>query len=328
MFTRLKRHVSYRHVVQSLFATIVMYIGITFVIFINQIASNSGTKLSRPAGVEGFLPISALVGLKAWIATGKFDPIHPAGLVILLTAITVSLFLKRSFCSWICPIGTLSEGLAKIGKVVFGRNYTIPKGLDYFLRSLKYIILVFFVTIIFFGMSGADASAFVQTPYNMVSDIQMLRFFQHLSVFGTTVIGLLVLLSLLYENFWCRYLCPYGGLLGLVSLLSPFKVTRNQATCIQCGRCTKSCPNQILVEQAEQIWSPECTGCLNCVQQCPVKATLSFTVSKKQQRSLSPRNIAIALLVMWTLFIVVAKWTGHWETSVTMEMYRALSTGK
>lgn len=326
MFTRLKKHASFRHVVQSLFSIIVMYIGIKFVMFINQIANNSSTNLSRPAGVEGFLPISALVGLRAWISNGNFDPIHPAGLVILLTAIIVSLFLKRTFCSWICPIGTLSEGLAKIGKVVLGRNYTIPKGLDYFLRSLKYIILVFFVTVIFFGMSGVDAAAFVQTPYNMVSDIHMLRFFQHLSVFGITVIGLLVLLSILYENFWCRYLCPYGGLLGFVSLLSPFKVTRNQTTCIQCGRCSKSCPNQILVEQAERVWSPECTGCLNCVQQCPVKDTLTFTVSKRQRRSLSPRSIAIALFVTWTLSIVIAKWTGHWETSMTMEMYKALFT--
>lgn len=323
MLTPMKRPASFRHVIQSLFALIVMYIGITFILFVNQIANNSSANLSRPAGVEAFLPISALVGLKAWISTGSFDPIHPAGLVILLLAILVSLLFKRAFCSWICPIGTLSEGLAKIGRVVFKRNFKIPKGLDYLLRSLKYIILLFFVTFIFFGMSGAEATAFVLTPYNRVSDVEMLRFFQHLGILGLTVIGLIIFLSILYENFWCRYLCPYGGLLGLFSLLSPFKVTRNQITCIQCGQCTKSCPNQILVERADQVWSPECTGCLNCVQQCPVKNTLTFK-TLKMPWSLTPKTVAIAILFIWSLSVVIAKLTGHWETSTTMEMYKTL----
>lgn len=323
MITLIKKHISFRHVIQSLFALVVMYIGISFIIFVNQIANDSSTYLSRPAGVEAFLPISALVGLKAWISTGAFDPIHPAGLVILLVATLVSLFLKRTFCSWICPIGTLSEGLAKIGRTVYGRNFRIPKGLDYLLRSLKYIILFFFVTFIFFGMKGEEAAAFVLTPYNMVSDIQMLRFFQHLSILGIAIIGLIALLSIFYENFWCRYLCPYGCLLGLVSLVSPFKVRRNQTACIQCGRCTKSCPNQIPVDQLDRVWSPECTGCLNCVQQCPVKDTLTFK-ALKMPWSLTPLMVGLALLFIWSLSVIIAKLTGHWETSITTEMYRAL----
>ena len=100
----------------------VVYIGITFVTFIDQV-NHTLPGVNRPSGVEAFLPLSALVGLKAWIATGIFDQIHPAGLVILLAAITVSVLLKRAFCSWICPIGTLSEGLAKIGRMVFRRNF-------------------------------------------------------------------------------------------------------------------------------------------------------------------------------------------------------------
>ena len=122
MFSKLKILVSYRHAVQVLFAMAVVYIGITFVTFIDQV-NHTLPGVNRPSGVEAFLPLSALVGLKAWIATGIFDQIHPAGLVILLAAITVSVLLKRAFCSWICPIGTLSEGLAKIGRMVFRRNF-------------------------------------------------------------------------------------------------------------------------------------------------------------------------------------------------------------
>ena len=316
-------HVSFRHAVQVLFAIAVIYIGITLVRFVNQVEYNSLPGVYRPAGVEAFLPISALVGLKEWISTGIFDQIHPAGLVILLAAISVSVLLKRTFCSWICPIGTLSEGLAKMGKIVIGRNIKIPKWLDYLLRSLKYIILFLFISIIFFGMSGTDAVAFVHSPYNMVADVKMLKFIQNLGTFGMTVIGVLVVLSILFENFWCRYLCPYGGLLGLLSMLSPFKITRTETSCIQCGKCTKSCPNQILVDQANRVWSPECTGCLTCMQQCPVKETLTFK-GPHGRLSLSPKTLALSLLGIWTLAIIIAKFTGHWETSMPMEMYKRL----
>ena len=316
-------HVSFRHAVQVLFAIAVIYIGITFVIFVNQVEYNSLPGVYRPAGVEAFLPISALVGLKEWISTGIFDQIHPAGLVILLAAISVSVLLKRTFCSWICPIGTLSEGLAKMGKIVIGRNIKIPKWLDYLLRSLKYIILFLFISIIFFGMSGTDAVAFVHSPYNMVADVKMLKFIQNLGTFGMTVIGVLVVLSILFENFWCRYLCPYGGLLGLLSMLSPFKITRTETSCIQCGKCTKSCPNQILVDQANRVWSPECTGCLNCMQQCPVKETLTFK-GPQGRSSLSPKTLALGLLSIWALVIIIARFTGHWETSMPIDMYKRL----
>ena len=176
MFSELNKRGWLRHLVQILFAALVLYIGITFIVFVGQVENGALTGVSRPAGVEAFLPISALVGLKAWLSTGNFDPIHPAGLVTFLAIITLSVLFKRTFCSWICPIGTLSEMLAKLGKRVFGRNFLIPTWLDYLLRSVKYLILFFFIWVIFFAMSGASAAEFVQTPYNRVSDIKMLQF--------------------------------------------------------------------------------------------------------------------------------------------------------
>ncbi len=313
-----------RNIVQIVFALLTLYIGVKFYLFTEHYLSlKPSPEVSRPPGVEAFLPISALVAFKAWLATGVFDKIHPAGLVIFLTIIVISILFKKAFCSWICPFGALSEGLAGAGKFFFGRNFKLPKFLDYPVRSLKYLILLFFLNAILFGMSGIQAAAFLKSPYNMIADVKMLQFFQNLSGTSLIIIGFLLILSVLFENFWCRYLCPYGALLGALSIISPFKVSRDRETCIDCGACTKACPNRIEVAKADRVWSPECTGCLNCVNSCPVKGTLEFKAAIKKL-VLSPKVMAVAVIGTWIAFVVAAKLTGHWETSITPEIYAKL----
>ena len=95
--------------------------------------------VARPPGAEGFLPISALISLKYFLLTGIINAVHPSGLFILLAILAVSFLLKKAFCSWLCPIGTLSESLWMLGRKLFRRNLTLPRWLDYPLRSLKYI---------------------------------------------------------------------------------------------------------------------------------------------------------------------------------------------
>jgi polyferredoxin len=318
------KHFRLRNLVQVCFALLLLYIGVQFIRFVNYYNDfGFSSPVARPAGVEGFLPISALVALKAWISTGVFDKIHPAGLIIFLAILTISLLVKKSFCSWLCPIGTLSEGLAKIGRFFFGRNFHVPKVLDYILRSLKYLILFFFANVILLGMSGETAAAFLNSPYNMLADIKMLNFFLNLSGLAFFVVGILVILSVLFENFWCRYLCPYGALLGLISMASPLKVTRNAETCIGCGACTKACPNRLEVAETKRVWSPECTGCQNCVSACPVKETLEFKPSFIN-KALSPKLVAVAVIGIWLLFVITAKLTGHWQTAITSDIYQQL----
>lgn len=319
-----KKNFPWRRLVQLLFALIIIVIGIQFIRFVDAYLQPAGAVLpTRPAGVEAFLPISALVALKAWIGTGTFDTIHPAGLVIFLAAMGTSLVLKRAFCSWICPIGTLSDALAFIGRKLFKRNFQPPKWLDYALRSLKYILLFFFVVFIFIGMSGRAAQSFLQTPYNMVADIKMLQFFFNLSILGISVLGVLAIASVFIQNFWCRYLCPYGALLGILSFLSPFKVKRNSETCIGCAQCTKACPNRIPVHQLATVRSVECTGCLNCVEACPVKDTLELKPPKTSKK-LSPLMMGITLMVTWIMIISLAKFTGHWNSAISPDLYKSL----
>jgi polyferredoxin len=260
--------------------------------------------------------------LKLWISEGIFDPVHPAGLVIFATALLMSLLLKKSFCGWVCPVGALSELIYKIGAKIFGRNFRIHRYADYLLRSLKYLLLGFFLNVVIIKMSSKGIAAFLGTPYWKVADIKMLFFFTDMTVLTMIVLSSLVVLSLFFKNFWCRYLCPYGALVGLLSYLSPVKISRNEEACIHCKQCTKNCPSLLPVEEKVRVRSPECTGCLTCVSGCPARGALDMSLSTR----LRLRPMVFVGLVAVTFFgiIGVAKLTGHWQSAISYEEYKAL----
>ncbi|HOZ23120.1 MAG TPA: 4Fe-4S binding protein, partial [bacterium] len=120
-----------RRMVQWGFALLTIWIGIKFILFVHQAGGEGEITLTRPPGVEAFLPISALISLKYWLFTGIFNTIHPASLVLLLVIIATALLLKKGFCGWVCPFGLLSEYLAKIHTWIFGRPRRLPRWLDY-----------------------------------------------------------------------------------------------------------------------------------------------------------------------------------------------------
>ena len=310
-----------RSTVQLAFVLLCIWIGIEFYLFVEWGASGgSAPFFARPPGVEGFLPVSALISLKYWIQTGIINEIHPSGMFILLAIVAVALLLKKSFCSWMCPVGTLSEALWMLGKKLFKRNLNVPRWLDYPLRSLKYLLLAFFVWSIW-NMDVPTLKAFIYSPYNKMADVKMYIFFAQISTFAIWTIIVLMLLSIVIKNFWCRYLCPYGALLGMASWLSPVKITRNKATCTDCELCTKECPASINVHKVGRVWSDECTSCLECVQVCPVKNTLDLRIVKKS-RPVPPwvfASLVVGVFVVVTGFAVL---TGNWVNGISREEYQ------
>ena len=95
--------------------------GIDLYRFALQVETGRAPSFAKPLSPEGFLPIGSLMSFKLWVTTGFIDPVHPAGLVLFATALALSLLLKKSFCGWICPVGTLSELLGTAGRRVAGR---------------------------------------------------------------------------------------------------------------------------------------------------------------------------------------------------------------
>src|SRR5438270_7624844 len=89
---------------------------------------------------------------------------------------------------------------------------------------------------------GTSIAEFLNSPYALIVDVRMLNFFRYIGGTAAWVVLGLVIASLFVQNFWCRYLCPYGGFLGLASLLSPMRITRNPITCIDCAKCGRRVP--------------------------------------------------------------------------------------
>ncbi|HDL18911.1 MAG TPA: 4Fe-4S binding protein [Bacteroidetes bacterium] len=311
----------YRRMVQFGFLLLTIWIGIEFIVWVKQLESGLSPTLSRPPGVEVFLPLSALISLKYWLLTGVFNLIHPSGLVIFMIVLATGVLLKKGFCSWVCPFGLLSEYLAKIHIVLFDRIRKIPGWLDYPLRSLKYLLLLFFGGSILFGMNVLRLEQFINSPYNKVADIKMLQFFANMSDVTLWTLVILVLLSILIPYFWCRYLCPYGALLGMISWFSPLKIHRNAESCIDCDKCTNVCPAGIQVHKANAVFSDECNACLECVDACPVKDTLYLSVTKKQWK-LSRKAYLFILIGLFVLGTAMAKISGFWQNNISTKEYQ------
>ena len=169
-------------------------------------------------------------------------------------------------------------------------------------------------------MSAADLRAFLGSPYGLVSDVKMLDFFRDAGRLTIWVCAALVILSVVTKNVWCRYLCPYGALMGLVSMLSPTRIVRDPISCIDCGKCAKACPSLIPVDVLLTVRTPECNGCLTCVAVCPVQDALEMRTLVRKRRLPAPA-IAAGVAVVLLLFVGYAKVMGYWEGRVPEEVF-------
>jgi polyferredoxin len=137
------------------------------------------------------------------------------------------------------------------------------------------------------------------------------------------VITVLMLISIPLKNAFCRYLCPYGALLGLASMLSPLKVTRNSGTCVSCGVCSQFCPSYLPVMSKERIHSAECIGCWRCVSNCRAAGALEM---KLPGGKIAIAGILFAALVLGIFWggSLIGKTTGNWQTNITTAEYARL----
>ena len=310
-----------RRSVQVAFLLLNVWIGVQFYNWVRHFETGGqSVYVPRPAGVEGWLPIANLMNLKYLLVTGLVPEVHPAGMFLLIAFIAMSWVFRKAFCSWLCPIGTISEWLWQGGQEMFHKTWALPRWADVPLRSLKYILLGLFVWAVA-SMSADDLRAFMGSPYGLVADVKMLDFFRAAGRTTIWVCSALVILSVVTRNFWCRYLCPYGALMGLVSMLSPMRITRDPISCIDCGKCAKACPSLLPVDTALTIRTPECNGCLTCVSVCPVKDALEMRTLVARRRRVPAWAVAAGVAVVFLGVVGYAKAMGYWNGGVDEQVF-------
>jgi NAD-dependent dihydropyrimidine dehydrogenase PreA subunit len=134
------------------------------------------------------------------------------------------------------------------------------------------------------------------------------------------LIGTLFLIAALIGSLWlpnnfCRYFCPMGAFLGILSKLSPTRIGRNESTCINCKKCDRVCPAQIDISTQPAVRSPECLACGDCVAQCPVAETLEFKAAGRLTLHWLLYGILAAVLFFGPVWI--AERFGYWKTGHT-----------
>lgn len=306
--------------VQVGFLLFMVWLGVCFYQFVQSVSAGITTSMAvRPDGIDGFLPISGLLGTASWIKNGTINTIHPAAVVVFVSVLMVSLLLRRSFCSWICPVAALSEWFWKSGFRLLRRNQRLPLWLDRTVRSLKYLLLAFFIYSVGYAMSKEALAAFIQSDYHMIADVRLMNFFLHMSFQSLVIILTLVVLSVVLKNPFCRYLCPYGALLGLVAVFSPLRVTRSLERCVSCGVCSQVCPVYIDVMHKTSVVSPECIACWRCISHCRFNEALSMRAVRRYR--VSPIVFAILVVLLFWGGCEFGTLSGHWHSTIPLEEY-------
>ncbi|HVZ22410.1 MAG TPA: 4Fe-4S binding protein [Vicinamibacterales bacterium] len=323
-FTRRRgdRSQQIRTAVQVFFSLITVWVGVQFWLWVRYFEHGGTTlRVERPDGVEAWLPIASLMNLKTFLVTHRVPEAHAAGMFMLIAFLAISFLYRKAFCSWVCPVGMLNEWMWQTGRTLFGRTFALPRWLDIPLRGLKYILLALFLFVVV-TMSVEDINAFLNSPYGLVADVKMLNFFRYMGE-GTAIFLVVLLgLSLVVKNVWCRYLCPYGALMGLTALVSPTRIVRDPAACIDCDKCTKACPAGLPVATLLSVHSAECTACMSCVAVCPAEKALDLkTGIGVRSAVVQPWALAVGIFVLFLGIVGYARVAGYWHTSLPDHVY-------
>ncbi len=286
-----------------------------FLIFITIAAVRHQVKGGGPDGspsIHSICPFGGLEAIYQILAGGEFiKKTNTANMVLLSGTIILAILFGRYFCGWLCAIGFLQELFGKAGKMFLKRTLLVPSVIDKPLRYLKYILLA---GTLFFTWKMADLVIAPYDPFAAYAHIpaglgELLGEF----LAGSIILAATLLLSVFYDRVFCKYLCPMGAFLGLISKISGFKIIRDTATCINCNKCTVSCPGNIPVARMDSVKSTECINCLECVTACPTrKLTLKPVVFGKYIR---PVFLGTAGLAIYLGIIGAANIAGIWKTT-------------
>ena len=289
---------------------------------------------------EQYCPMGGFLAIGAKIHQGTLPcAMSSVGVFMALALFIGALAIGKLFCSFLCPLGSLTEWIGKLGKKL-GLHFTLPTIIDRLLRSLKYILLYF---VAYYTITASELFCRKLCPFFGVG-----TGFGHDTVFFWALATVIItfLGALFVKQFWCKYFCFLGAasnifvniwgvvlvfviyfalglfgiklsiawLLGGLALVGylieaglfkffvlPFmKIKINQDKCTDCGLCTTACPYGIKVQEYEAVTHPDCIMCTECITACKKEKAVSVNGSAKL--TLLPPVLLVGLIIVGFIF--------------------------
>jgi ferredoxin len=221
----------------------------------------------------------------------------------ILAAILLSaLLLRRAFCGYVCPIGTLSDWLHRLARRTRRAGVNVPYRLDRALSTLKYGVLA--LVLYFTWRTGELIFRGYDPCYALLS-----RHGPDIQVWTYVIAAAVALGSLLIAMPFCRWLCPLAAVLSPLSRLGLTRIKRSGDACTACGACAQACPMGIRVDQARQVTAARCISCFTCIDTCPASEPAALTWGPPGWLGRRwPRGVLVAILLLSICGAVAAAW--------------------
>lgn len=238
------------------------------------------------------VPASALRDWFGWMGELQLLPAVMAfALVPLCILFVLTLLLGRIYCSVICPLGVMQDGLSRLrgsDRFHFRREWAL----------VRYGIWALFVLGLVFSFNStivwiAPYSTFGRIVSSLLSPLFGTGDYEWVAVISALVSLLAVGgLAILTGREWCNKICPVGTTLGMISRFSLFGPVILADKCRHCHHCEKHCKaGCISIPDAPKaassatpaaatpaaaprprIDASRCVSCMDCLDQCPFGA--------------------------------------------------------
>jgi polyferredoxin len=195
-------------------------------------------------------------------------------------AIVSTILWGRVYCGRICAFGALTQLMDRVLPAKW--RITVPRALERRASLIKYAILV--GVIVYFVVTGNPGI------YPYVEPFWLFGLHLRTPLLLTMLVTLLIA-TVFVRNLYCRFLCPLGAFLGILSKLTVFRIKR-WSECKTCKICEKACEWGAI--RGPEIIMTECVRCDDCerlyedTKKCPHHLIIIRKADILARRAASP----------------------------------------